>query len=209
MKVVKTSIKTCALLLVVTSISTSWLQEVGTAYGATPKGNDEPVAIIDVQKVNAPKDLMDLFLKDKGIMGHGPRGSVNIFKESAASGDVDAQKRLAVCYYIGAGTQMDHVSARKWFRKAADENDKKSQYALGFMNEYGEGGPVDKREALKMYLTASEGHDQYSALAQKATLRMLKDFPKDEAVKVKKEVVDWYNLSNQRKTKREKKRRPY
>ncbi|MDZ4835763.1 MAG: tetratricopeptide repeat protein [Candidatus Melainabacteria bacterium] len=147
--------------------------------------------------------------EEKGIMAAFPRGSVNIYAERANAGDFDAQVRLAICHYIGAGTPEDKGEAKKWFAKAAEANDKKAQYCLAYMLENGEGGPADKREAFIWYKIAAEGRNPYSSLAEREIKRLSVAFDQVERDRIEKHVQDWFNLSKFRKTRAEKTRRSY
>lgn len=154
-------------------------------------------------------NLKQRLLDEKGVLGAGPRASVSIYTEQAKAGDSDAQTRLAVCHYVGQGTAENQNEAKKWFASAAEANDKKAQYCLAYMFEHGEGGPEDKREAYRWYQCAAEGQGGYSSRAEKEVTRLSHDFDPAERSKVRKEVLDWFNASNLRKTKAEKTRRAY
>jgi len=52
-------------------------------------------------------------------------------------------------YAKGRGVKKDQAMARKWYRKAAEQNDKKAQYNLGVMCFNGIGGKKDLQEAKK------------------------------------------------------------
>jgi hypothetical protein len=170
---------------------------------------DAPVPkVTNPQSFGKPTQLGQYLLADKGMLA-GPRASVRVYAEQAETGDVESMTRLAVCYYLGSGTQVQHGLARKWFTRSAEENDKKAQFALGFMLEHAEGGDANPHEALKMYMKSAEGHGRYSELAQAEVDRLSKSLAPSEVALAKKEVIDWFNKSMLRKTKLEKTRRPY
>lgn len=153
--------------------------------------------------------LKKLLIEERGILGAGPRASIGIYTDQAKGGDVDAQTRLAVCYYTGQGTDENKGEAKNWFAKASEANDKKAQFCLAWLLEHGEGGPEDKRAAFLWYQIAAEGHEKFSELAQQEVNRLAPDFDNVEKERVRKEVLDWFNLSEQRKTRAEKTRRSY
>lgn len=153
--------------------------------------------------------LKKLLIDEKGILGAVPRASVGIYTDQAKAGDVDAQTRLAVCYYIGQGVEENKGEAKRWFKTASEANDKKAQYCLAYLLEHGEGGPEDKRDAYLWYQIAAEGHDSYSKRAEDEVKRLSADFDEVEKERVRKEVLDWFNLSTHRKTRAEKTRRSY
>ena len=154
-------------------------------------------------------DLKKLLVEEKGILGAVPRASVGIYTDQAKAGDVEAQTRLAVCYYIGQGVGENKGEAKKWFTTAAEANDNKAQYCLAYLLEHGEGGPADKHDAYFWYQIAAEGHDRYSKRAEEEVKRLSADFDEVERGRVRKEVLDWFNLSKFRKTRAEKTRRSY
>ncbi len=169
-----------------------------------PSKKDVPV---NPQSFGRPTLLGKHLLADKGLF-FGPRASVKIYTEQAESGDVDAMVRVAVCHYLGRGTTVDYGAALQWFQKAAEQNDKKSQFALGYMYENAEGTDRKQLEALRWYMKGAEGHGQYAELSQEQVDRLSKEMKPDEVEQIRQEVVDWYNAGN-RKRNVDKLRRPY
>jgi len=43
------------------------------------------------------------------------------YRESAEQGNADAQYMLGECYYYGAGVEVNHKEAVKWYQKAAEQ----------------------------------------------------------------------------------------
>jgi TPR repeat protein len=84
----------------------------------------------------------------------------------AEKGDAFAQLVMGTGYLFGSrSTARDHVAARFWFRKAADQGDRQAQRFLGMMLEKGWGGTQDLPEALTWYRKAAEqgeANAQYS-----------------------------------------------
>jgi len=86
------------------------------------------------------------------------------FRARAEKGEAFAQMVMGTGYLLGSkSTARDHVAARFWFRKAADQGDIHAQRLLGMMLEQGWGGPQDYPEALMWYRKAAE---QGNAVAQ-------------------------------------------
>lgn len=216
----------CAILFSVQSCGTKNDAAVQKVPGTTDSGNGDLTAVeetkanpdgallskketpVNPQSFGRPTLLGKHLLADKGFF-FGPRASVKIYTEQAEAGDVDAMTRVAICHYLGRGTTVNYGSARQWFEKAADQNDKKSQFALGYMFEHGEGVDKDLKTALKWYMKGAEGHGQYATLSQENVERLSKELAPEEVNRLRQEVVDWYNMSNQRKRNVEKLRRPY
>jgi hypothetical protein len=178
------------------------------ATETTLKGDGENATAIGAQHMG-DSSLKKLLIAERGILGAGPRASVGIYSEQAKAGDIDAQTRLGVCYYTGQGIEENKGEAKKWFASASEGNDKKAQFCLAYMLEHGEGGPEDKRGAFFWYQVAAEGNDRFCKLAQEEVDRLSTDFDQLEKDRVRKEVLDWYNLSKYRKTNAEKTRRSY
>ena len=76
----------------------------------------------------------------------------------AEKGDPKAQ------FHVGALSlaNLDLVTARHWFRKAAEQGDAGGQSLLAHMFHWGLGGPRDYAEALKWYRKAAEQGDSSS-----------------------------------------------
>ncbi len=81
----------------------------------------------------------------------------------AEKGEAFAQQVIGVSYLLGTeSTARDHVEARFWIRKAAEQGDRISQKFLGMMYEQGWGGSQDYAEALVWYRKAAEQGDANS-----------------------------------------------
>lgn len=78
------------------------------------------------------------------------------WRSMAASGDPEAQSRLASMYYMGKGAPLDWNEAQAWLRKASAAGDRDAQTRLGIMCFLGQGGPRDPVEALKWFRKAAE-----------------------------------------------------
>ena len=72
------------------------------------------------------------------------------------NGDLDAQARLGIMYYLGVGVPMDWNEAQAWFRKAAARGRPDAQLKLGVMCFMGQGTPRDLTESLMWFRKASE-----------------------------------------------------
>lgn len=78
-------------------------------------------------------------------------GFVKLLKKEALGG----QFNLGIRYAHGDGVTQDIAEARKWFKKAADQNDAMSQFCLCEMFEKGLGVVADQAEAYKWYCLAA------------------------------------------------------
>lgn len=87
--------------------------------------------------------------------------SVEELTKRAAKGDVEAQVALADYYF--EGENADFAKAAEWYMKAAQQNDPKGQYGLGYCYFLGAGIEPNLDEALVWFGRAAE---QGSAQAQ-------------------------------------------
>ena len=80
----------------------------------------------------------------------------------AKRGDASSQRSVAIGLTDGSdGFEKDEGGALEWFRRAARQGDAQALYNLGWLYEYGEGGPADSVEAERLYrLAAMQGHPE-------------------------------------------------
>jgi len=79
-------------------------------------------------------------------------------QEGGRNGDLQAQARLGIMYYLGVGVPMDWNEAQAWFRKAAERGRPDAQLKLGVMCFMGQGMPRDVKESMKWFrLAAAQG----------------------------------------------------
>ncbi|HRE60992.1 MAG TPA: tetratricopeptide repeat protein [Micropepsaceae bacterium] len=89
--------------------------------------------------------------------------AIEMWKERALSGDVEAAWRVGVEYADGKpnSVQRDWAEARKWMAMAAKGGDARAIFDLGSYYEYGLGVPADLSRAYRYYLeSARRGHPQ-------------------------------------------------
>ena len=66
-----------------------------------------------------------------------------ILLQRAESGDVEAQYRLGMMYYIGSLIPQDYEEAAKWLRMAAERSNADAQFRYGCLLYYGRGVEQD------------------------------------------------------------------
>jgi len=76
-------------------------------------------------------------------------------RQSAESGEADAEYNLGNAYFLGNGVQQDWVQAVKWYQKAADRGNADAEYSLGKVCAYGYGVQQDWVQAVKWYQKAA------------------------------------------------------
>jgi len=95
------------------------------------------------------------------------------YQAKAEQGDAEAQYKLADCLFYSKGVKSDEVEAMKWYRKAAEQNHAKAQFALGnyyhtkcmmrsfFLRSYANalGSWEADREAVKWLRKAAEQNE--------------------------------------------------
>lgn len=80
-------------------------------------------------------------------------------KQSASSGDINAQRRLAILYHEGIGTEIDYVDAALLMEKAARAGHPGAQAHMGALHYFGLGVLEDDRAALCWYVrSATQGN---------------------------------------------------
>jgi uncharacterized protein len=91
---------------------------------------------------------------------------------------------------LAAWRRGEYTTAYRLWRPIADEGDPDAQFYLGFMSEYGQGGPQNSMEAVKWYRKAA---DQQHAVAQFSLGVM---YANGEGVpRSDTEAAQWYRLA--------------
>ncbi|MDP7264970.1 MAG: tetratricopeptide repeat protein, partial [Candidatus Thermoplasmatota archaeon] len=112
--------------------------------------------------------------------------ALNIFRNLATQGDMNAQFNLGVMHEGGKGVPQDNLEAIKWFRIAAEQGKAKAQAMLGYMYGEGKGVPQDNLEAVKWYRKAAK---QGYVIAQ---LHLGSMYHNEGDLKDYKEALKWY-----------------
>ena len=100
------------------------------------------------------------------LMGdpHQAARGLALCKEAAESGEADAQGAVADAYFAGVGARRDHAEARRWYEKAAAQNDPNAMLRLGEMYARGDGGKKDAKQALQLWQAAEKAGDPMAAI---------------------------------------------
>ena len=76
-------------------------------------------------------------LIESSIKGFDERGGpededgAGQLRQDAERGDVDAQAKLGLAYFLGNGVQKSEAESERWFRKAAEQGSADAQFGLG------------------------------------------------------------------------------
>ena len=82
--------------------------------------------------------------------------------KSWAERNADAAYNLAVIHQYGDGVALDYAAAMQWYRVAAEQGDKVSQFQIGLMYQSGQGVAADAEEAHRWF-TAHRRHHLHHA----------------------------------------------
>jgi TPR repeat protein len=108
----------------------------------------------DMGFVKARCELGQMLLTGPGQAEHG----VQLCKDGAQAGDVDAQMALGQLYLRGGPLKADQKQARKWYEMAARQNPQAARI-LGEMYAGGQGGKRDTDKAMQLWKQAEMGGD--------------------------------------------------
>lgn len=100
--------------------------------------------------------LLSVFCLISFILMANSSIDIQVLKQDAQRGDVNAQARLGALYYLGEGVAQSYPEAVKWYRKAAKQGHASAQFLLGSCYYYGEGVMKSYSEAVKWYRKAAE-----------------------------------------------------
>ncbi len=85
------------------------------------------------------------------------RKLLNELRAKAENGDAPSQYRLGRAFALGnLGLATNYMEAVKWCRKAAEQDDAKAQFNLGFCYANGRGVTKDEAESVKWYRKAAD-----------------------------------------------------
>lgn len=83
------------------------------------------------------------------------RSALNVWLETAQSGDAQAQTMIGEIYERGLGAEPNYELAREWYLRAAEQGYARAQFNLGTLYEQGFGVEANRLEALNWYRLAS------------------------------------------------------
>jgi TPR repeat protein len=90
---------------------------------------------------------------------------LDLCKQSANAGDPEAQEIVGNAYFAGTvGGKPNLSEARKWYEKAAAQNNPNAARRLGEMLVRGDGGRKDTKKAVSLWVAAEKAGDPLVAI---------------------------------------------
>jgi TPR repeat protein len=105
----------------------------------------------------------------------------------ALSGNVQAQRDVAIAYYSGKGVSKDLSEAYRWNLKAANQGDAYAESCIAWDYEHGMAVSIDKTQALFWQRKAAQDGDVDSQVEMGARYQSGRGLPVDLA-----QAVKWY-----------------
>jgi TPR repeat protein len=90
----------------------------------------------------------------------------------------------------GKGVPQDYAETRKWYRKAAEQGDRRTAFQIAMKFAFGKGGLQDDAEAVKWYSKAAEQGDTTAMTELGRLYGGGKGVPHDYV-----QAHKWYNLA--------------
>lgn len=118
--------------------------------------------------------------------------TISHYRDAAEQGDVIAQLKLGILYYIGDEAGRDYAAAEKWLMMAAEQGYTRAQVELGNLYRSRENG-ADYDEAFKWYRKAAEQGSTVAWYHMGETYYTGKGAGQDYA-----EAVKWYRKAAER-----------
>jgi TPR repeat protein len=91
--------------------------------------------------------------------GKEAQRGINLCRQAANDGDLDAQTTVAKAYFSGSGVRQDYPQARKFYELAAQQGNVDSMRRLGEMYAKGDGGKKDTKKAMEWWTKAEKAGD--------------------------------------------------
>ncbi len=123
-------------------------------------------------------------------------------KETAMSGDADAQYKLFLLYYKGAAVEQDYNEAAKWCKMSAENENLEAYSWMGYLYENGYGVEASYEEAVNWYKKGADLNDAES-ISRLATCYFLGNGVSQDNVKgleLSKKAAELGNVTAMRKT---------
>lgn len=132
-----------------------------TTPASQGRNPNAPVLKIEEGK---PLDLSQLAGGQRKTVADAAIAMIDSIQKMAESGDADYQYFYGGCFNEGWGVEVDFVEAMKWYKKAAEKNQKFSFNAIGNLYRTGSGVNADPKQAYEWFKKGAERKDPQAML---------------------------------------------
>ena len=88
--------------------------------------------------------------------------SIDTVKDSALTGNPQAQYELGQMFEFGRGVPQNYTEAMEWYLRAAEQHYAQAEYAIGLLFEHGRGVASDPSKAANWYQRAVQQGDTWA-----------------------------------------------
>lgn len=120
------------------------------SVSANGQGVDPNAPVLKIEE-GKPLDLSQLMGGQKKSLGQVAAEMIDSIQHMAESGDAEFEYFYGGCFNEGWGVEVDYVEAMKWYKKAAEKNQKYSFNAIGNLYRIGNGVEADPKLAFEWY----------------------------------------------------------
>jgi TPR repeat protein len=110
-----------------------------------------------------------------------------LFRQAAATGNIEAQYYLGLAYDRGWGVAQDFIEARRWYEQSASAGNGAAMAGLGGLYVYGYGVPKDYQKARELFEKGAAAGDGRAMSNLGALYDSGRGVPQDY-----QETKDWY-----------------
>lgn len=139
------------------------LENTPTTVSPEGQNNNTNVPVLKMEE-GKPLDLSQLMGGQKKTMGQAAAEKIDSIQKLAESGDADYEYFYGACFNEGWGVEVDFAQALKWYKKAADQNQKFSYNAIGNIYRTGSGVQADPKLAYEWFRKGADVKDPQAML---------------------------------------------
>ena len=149
----------------VPTVSVPSLEQTPVTVVSNPvaQGRDPNAPVLRIEE-GKPLDLSQLFGGPKKTLGEAATEMIDSIQKMAESGNADFEYFYGACFNEGWGVDVDYVKAMKWYRKAAEKNQKFSYNAIGNLYRMGSGVKADPNQAFDWFEKGADVKDPQAML---------------------------------------------
>lgn len=136
---------------------------ITTTFSPSEQGKDPNAPVLRFEE-GKPLDLSQLSGGQKRTLEQVATEMIDSIQKMAESGNADFEYFYGGCFNEGWGVEVDFVKAMKWYRKAAEKNQKFSYNAIGNLYRTGSGVKADPNQALDWFKKGADVKDPQAML---------------------------------------------